>query len=43
MAPIAASQGAGAPVAALNGEVVEQQLGGMLGELRVMSKSLVES
>ena len=40
MAPIAASQGAGAPVAALNGEVVEQQLGGMLGELRVMSKSL---
>ena len=40
VAPIAASAGAGAPVAALNGEVVEQQLGGMLGELRVMSKSL---
>ena len=40
MAPIAASQGAGAPVQALNGEIVEQQLGGMLGELRTMSKSL---
>ncbi len=40
VAPIAASAGAGAPVAALNGDVVEQQLGGMLGELRVMSKSL---
>ncbi len=40
VAPIAASAGVGAPVAALNGEVVEQQLGGMLGELRVMSKSL---
>ena len=40
IAPITSSQGAGAPVAALNGEVVEQQLGGMLGELQVMSKSL---
>lgn len=40
IAPLAASAGVGAPVPALNGEVVEQQLGGMLGELRVMSKSL---
>ena len=40
VAPITSPAGAGAPVAALNGEVVEQQLGGMLGELRVMSKSL---
>ena len=40
IAPLAAASGAGAPVAALNGEVVEQQLGGMLGELRTMSKSL---
>ena len=40
IAPLSAASGAGAPVQALNGEVVEQQLGGMLGELRVMSKSL---
>ncbi len=40
VAPLAASAGAGAPVQALNGEIVEQQLGGMLGELQVMSKSL---
>ncbi|MFK8055688.1 MAG: gliding motility protein GldL [Saprospiraceae bacterium] len=40
IAPISASSGAGAPVKALNGEVVESQLGGMLGELQVMSKSL---
>jgi len=40
IAPITTAQGAGAPVQALNGEVVEQQLGGMLGELQVMSKSL---
>jgi len=40
VAPLAANQGPGAPVQALNGEVVEQQLGGMLGELRTMSKSL---
>lgn len=32
--------GGGAPVKALNGEVVEKQLGGMLSELQVMSKSL---
>lgn len=30
----------GSPVPALNGEVVEQQLGGMLTELQTMSKSL---
>ena len=40
MAPIAAGAVQGAQLPALNGEVVEQQLGGMLGELRVMSKSL---
>ncbi len=40
IAPLAASSGAGAEVQALDGQVVEQQLGGMLGELRVMSKSL---
>ena len=40
IAPITSAQGAGAPVQALDGQVVEQQLGGMLGELRVMSKSL---
>lgn len=40
IAPLAAGSGAGAPVQALNGEVVEKQLGGMLGELQVMSKSL---
>ena len=40
LAPIAAGAVAGASVPALNGDVVEQQLGGMLGELRVMSKSL---
>ena len=40
MAPIAAGAVQGAQVPALNGDVVEQQLGGMLGELRVMSKSL---
>ena len=40
IAPLTAAEGPGAPVAALNGEVVEQQLGGMLGELQVMSKSL---
>jgi hypothetical protein len=40
IAPLSAASGAGAPVQALNGEVVEQQLGGMLGELQVMSKSL---
>ena len=35
------SGGAGvAPAAALNGEVVEQQLGGMLNELQTMSKSM---
>lgn len=32
--------GGGAPVPSLNGEVVEQQLGGMLTELQGMSKSL---
>ena len=37
--PLTAGGVANTP-AALNGEVVEQQLGGMLGELRVMSKSL---
>lgn len=37
IAPLAAGEGA-AP--SLNGEVVEQQLGGMLGELQSMSKSL---
>ena len=40
IAPLSAASGAGAPVQALDGQVVEQQLGGMLGELRVMSKSL---
>ena len=40
IAPIAANAGAGAPVNALDGEIVERQLGGMLGELQVMSKSL---
>jgi len=35
-----ASGGGMAPVAALNGEVVEQQLGGMLTELQTMSKSM---
>ena len=40
IAPLSADSGAGAPVQALDGQVVEQQLGGMLGELRVMSKSL---
>lgn len=34
------SGGMAAPVAALNGEVVEQQLGGMLTELQTMSKSM---
>lgn len=38
--PLAAGGGMGAPVAALNGEVVEQQLGGMLTELQTMSKSM---
>ena len=40
IAPLAAAEGPGAPVSALNGELVERQLGGMLGELRDMSKSL---
>ena len=40
VAPIAATAGAGAPVNALDGEIVERQLGGMLGELQTMSKSL---
>ncbi|MCB9081583.1 MAG: gliding motility protein GldL [Lewinellaceae bacterium] len=40
--PLAAGPVGAAPVntPALNGEVVEQQLGGMLSELQVMSKSL---
>jgi uncharacterized membrane-anchored protein YhcB (DUF1043 family) len=38
-APLGAQQ-AMQPVPALNGEVVEQQLGGMLTELQVMSRSL---
>jgi len=37
--PLAAAGGGMAP-AALNGEVVEQQLGGMLTELQTMSKSM---
>ena len=37
--PLAASGGAGA-VTPINGEVVEQQLGGMLTELQTMSKSM---
>ncbi|MEQ8704382.1 MAG: gliding motility protein GldL [Phaeodactylibacter sp.] len=39
IAPLSAGGTANAP-AALNGEVVEQQLGGMLSELQTMSKSL---
>ena len=38
IAPLSAPEGA--PTQALNGEVVEQQLGGMLTELQSMSKSL---
>ena len=38
--PLSAGGTAVAPAAALNGEVVEQQLGGMLSELQVMSKSM---
>ena len=42
IAPLTAGGGAtaSAPVAPLNGEVVEQQLGGMLSELQTMAKSL---
>lgn len=39
IAPLTTGGAANAP-AALNGEVVEQQLGGMLSELQTMSKSL---
>ncbi|MBC6995509.1 gliding motility protein GldL [Neolewinella lacunae] len=38
--PLSSGGVVGAPVAALNGEVVEQQLGGMLTELQNMSKSM---
>ncbi len=38
--PLSSGGAVGAPVAALNGEVVEQQLGGMLTELQNMSKSM---
>lgn len=38
--PLSSGGTVGAPVAALNGEVVEQQLGGMLTELQNMSKSM---
>lgn len=38
--PLAAGSGAGAATPGLNGQVVEQQLGGMLNELQGMSKSL---
>jgi len=38
--PLAAGPGVGAAAPGLNGEVVEQQLGGMLNELQGMSKSL---
>ncbi len=40
MAPLSASIGGMDDVPGLNGEVVEQQLGGMLTELQTMSKSL---
>ncbi len=38
--PLAVGGGAGAVTPGLNGEIVEQQLGGMLNELQGMSKSL---
>jgi len=40
VSPLAATGGGGAAMPGLNGEVVEQQLGGMLTELQGMSKSL---
>ena len=40
VAPLAAGGVTTAPTAALNGEVVEEQLGGMLVELQTMSKSM---